>query len=170
MTKEVLTKDELFVSIDDTFTQLAQLLSSLDENGINKIPYQGSWTPGQLIRHVTKSTNGMAQAMLASPKLAERDVTQNVHQLKKTFLDFSKKINSPEFIIPEDEIYNKENSLKELNQSFEKLKENANKADLNNLVEGLPFGPTTKFELLHFVLFHTERHLHQMRRICEGLK
>jgi hypothetical protein len=65
-------------------------------------------------------------------------------------------MKSPEFIVPENETYNKQSSIDELNQSFEKLKGNANKANLNDLVEDLPFGPT-------------ERHLHQLRKICEAL-
>jgi hypothetical protein len=170
MAKEVLSKDELFSSLDDVASQLALLFLSLSENEINKIPYEDSWTAGQLLRHVTKSTNGMAAAMLAESKPAERDSTEKVHFLKKTFLDFLKKMKSPEFIVPENETYSKQSSIDELNQSFEKLKGNANKANLNDLVEDLPFGPTTKLELLHFVLYHTERHLHQLRKICEALK
>ena len=170
MTKEVLTKDELFTTIDDTVKQYVHLTSSLDENDINKIPYANSWTAGQLLRHVTKSTNGMAGAMLAPSKPAGRSSSEKVHHLRKTFLDFSQKMQSPEFIVPEDETYHPQTAIDAMLQSFEKLKENTNKANLDELLEGLPFGPTTKLELLHFVLYHTERHLHQMRRISAALK
>ena len=170
MIKEVLTKEELFTSIDAVVSQLDQLMSTLNERDVNKIPYEGSWNAGQLLRHITKSTNGMARAMETQSKTCRRDPAQNIHHLRKTFLDFTHKLNSPDFIIPENEVYEKDSSLKALNQSFEKLKENVNKTDLNDLVEGLPFGPTTKLELLHFVLYHTERHLHQMRKICAALK
>jgi hypothetical protein len=78
MTKAVLTKEELFISINDTVAKLVQLISSLDESEINKIPYEDSWTAGQVLRHITKSTNGMAKAMQASSKAAERDPAENV--------------------------------------------------------------------------------------------
>ncbi len=170
MTKEVLTKEELFLSIDDAVAHLSRLAASLNEKDINQIPYQDSWTAGQLLRHVTKSTNGMAKAMLTESTPAERDSSEKVHELRKTFLNFSLKMQSPEFIVPENEIYQQKNSIDELNSSFKKLKDNNSVQDMNDLVEGLPFGPTTKIELLHFVLYHTERHLHQMRKICEALK
>jgi hypothetical protein len=170
MTKEVLTKDELLSSIDEAVSQLADLLSFLDDTEINTIPYKDSWTAGQLLRHVTKSITGMAKAMLAESKPAGRGSSEKVHQLKKTFLDFLHKMKSPEFIIPEEEIYKKQTSIEELNLSLKKLKENVNNTNLNDLVEGLPLGPTTKLELLHFVLYHTERHLHQMRKICAAVK
>jgi hypothetical protein len=79
-------------------------------------------------------------------------------------------MKSPEFFIPEEEICTRQTSVEELTQSFEKLKEHSNKAKLDDLVEGLPFGPTTKLELLHFVLYHTERHLHQLKKIAEAVK
>ncbi len=170
MTKEVLTKEELFTATDDAVAQLTQLLLSLDENEINTVPYPESWTAGELVRHVTKSTNGMAMVMLAEPIPAERDTAEKVHQLKKTFLDFLLKMKSPEFIVPEKETYNKQYSVDALQQSFVTLKENAGKANLDDLVKDLPFGPTTKLELLHFVLYHTERHLHQLRKICAAFK
>jgi hypothetical protein len=170
MTKEILTKDELITAIDETVSQLVSLLASLNENEINQIPYEGSWTAGQVVRHITKSTDGMAKAMLADAKPADRDSTANVPHLKKIFLDFLNKLKSPDFILPEEEMYTPQKSIAELNQSFERLKENVPKANLNDLVEGLPFGPTTKLELVHFVLFHTERHLHQLRKVCAAVK
>jgi hypothetical protein len=156
--------------LDETVAQLSELLSTLNEDSINKVPYEASWTAGQVIRHITKSTNGMAKAILAPSKPAERDPSENVHQLRKIFLDFLHKMNSPDFIIPEDQVYNVKDAVAELNESFATLKDSVEKADLNDMVEGLPFGPTTKLELLHFVLFHTERHLHQLRKICEAIK
>ena len=169
MTKAVLTKEELFTAINEVVLLLTNLMLSLDEKDVNRIPYQDSWNAGQLLRHVTKSTNVMAKAMLAEVKTPERNFTEKVPHLKKTFLDFTQKFDSPDFIVPEDENYHKQTAVEELIAAFEKFKENANKTDLNGLVEGLPFGSTTKIELLHFVLYHTERHLNQMQRICESL-
>ncbi len=170
MTNDVLTRPKLFASIGDAVSQLVQLMSSLDDGNVNKVPYEGSWNAGQLLRHVTKSINGMAGAMLAESKTAERNPSEKVPQLQETFLSTTNKFNSPEFIVPENETYHKQTSMAELNQAFETLKENAGNANMDDLVDGLPFGPTTKLELLHFVLYHTQRHLRQMGRICEALK
>lgn len=164
------TKEELFNSINETVAELASLISSLDESEINAVPFKDSWTAGQLIRHITKSTNGMAKVMLAESKIAERDATEKVDHLKSTFLDFDQKFQSPEFNVPENEIYHKASTIAELDEAFQLLKKNGASANPQEIVEGLPFGPTTKVELLHFVLYHTQRHLHQLRKIVEGLK
>ena len=169
MITEISGKDELLQAIDGEVSQLLSLFSSLDENKINTIPYEGSWTAAQLLIHITKSTRGMAKAMQKDSKPAERAVGEKIPFLKKIFLDFEKKLDSPDFIVPEDGVYKKEVIIEELNQSFELLKENASKTDLNDMVDGLPFGSVTKLEILHFVVYHTQRHLHQMKKICDAL-
>lgn len=170
MTKEVLDKKELFSSIRVAIDQHIHLFSSLDECNINRVPFEGSWTAGQLLRHITKSTNALANTMVSAKKSAGRNPSQNVPNFKKTFLSTANKFEAPEFIVPENIDYKKENSIEELLQSFQKLEENAEHTDLDDLVEGLPFGPATKLEILHFVLYHTQRHLRQMQNICEVLK
>ena len=169
MITETSNKNELLTAIEEEVSQLRNLVSSLDEDRINSIPYKHSWTAGQLLRHVTKSTNGMTKAMRMESKPAERDAGEKIPGLKKTFLDFSSKMKSPEFIIPEEGPYEKHVAIEELNKSFELLKENANNANLTDIVEGLPLGAITKLEILHFVLYHTKRHLHQMKKICDAL-
>jgi hypothetical protein len=112
----------------------------------------------------------MAQAMQTSAKPAGRDPGERIEQLKSIFLDFSKKLTQPEFLIPENEVYTKDASIAELKFCFKSFKERVNEANLNELVEGLPLGPITKLEIVYFVLYHTQRHLHQMQKICEALK
>lgn len=169
MITETSDKNELFTAIDEAVFQLLALMSALDENKINTVPYKDSWTAGQLLRHVTKSTNGMAKAMRTESKPPKRDPGEKIAQLKKAFLDFSNKMKSPDFIVPEEGPYEKQAAIEELNKSFEQFKENTNKANLNDMVDGLPLGAITKLEILHFVLYHTQRHLHQMRSICDAL-
>jgi hypothetical protein len=163
-------KNELLIAIEDALSQLLGLMSSLDEGKINIVPYKDSWTAGQLFRHVTKSNNGMSKAMRMESKPAERDAGEKIPELRKTFLDFSHKMKSPEFIVPEEGPYEKQASIEALNKSFEKLKESTNNATLTDMADNLPLGAITKLEVLHFVLYHTQRHLHQMNKICDALK
>ncbi len=169
MTSE-LSKTQLTMQLDEAASELTALMSALDESQVNSVPYENSWTAGQLLRHVTKSINGMAKALIMPSKPAERDAGEKIQGLKDTFLDFSKKMQSPEFIVPENGPYEKQTAIKELQQALEQLKENADQADLTELVEGLPLGPITKLEIVHFSLYHTQRHLHQMKKICAALK
>lgn len=169
MTTQTPDKKELLASIDEVVTELQGLMASLDKDEINNIPYEDSWTAAQLFRHVAKSTAGIGKAMTMDGKTAERDPGEKIAGFKKTFLDFSHKMKSPDFIVPEKGPYEKEAIMKELSEAFEQLKEGTTKANLSTIVEGLPFGPVTKLEMLHFAWYHTQRHLHQMRKICDDL-
>jgi len=170
MTTETFDTNEIISATSNAVSQITDLMSAVDEDKVNTIPYEGSWTAPQLLRHVTKSINGMAKAMHMDAKPAERNPGERIEELKKIFLDFSKKLTQPDFIVPEERIYEKQSSIEELNKSFNQFKEIAGSANLNDLVEGLPLGPITKLEIIHFVLYHTQRHLHQMKKICAALK
>lgn len=163
------TKEELFNTINETVSDLLELYSPLDNNKINEVPYANSWTASQLLNHITKSTNGISKSIVIKGKLAERDTTERVPALKNTFLDFLNKMQSPVEIVPDKGPYEKNDVVAHLKSAFAELKTNADNTDLNELVEGLPLGPCTKLELLHFVLYHSIRHLDQMKRICSAL-
>mgnify|MGYP001612942603 CR=1 FL=1 len=166
---EVLNKTAPFNLIGATITQLTQQVASLEDKDFNKIPFEGSWNAGQLLRHVTKSIDGMANLMLVPAAPVDRNPEQKIAELRGIFLNYENKMEAPEFIVPEDEAYKKQQSIDELNQSFKRLNVNAEHANLNDLIEDLPFGATTKLEILHFVLFHTQRHQHQLQKICAAL-
>ncbi len=50
MITETSGKNELLTAIEEEISQLLDLISSLDENKINTVPYEDSWTAGQLSR------------------------------------------------------------------------------------------------------------------------
>ncbi len=170
MATETADKNEIITAIGDAVLQFTDLMSSVENDKINMVPYEGSWTAPQLLRHVSKSISGMAKAMHLDAKPTERNPGERIEELKTVFLDLSKKLKSPEFIIPEEGTYEKQFTIDDLNKSFKQFKDNANNVNLNEQVEGLPLGPITKLEIMHFTLFHTQRHLHQMEKICNALK
>jgi len=170
MATETLDRTQVLRATAEAISELTDLMATVDEDKVNTIPYEASWTAPQLLRHVTKSVNGMTKTLHKDAKPAERNPGERIEELKKIFLDFSRKLKQPEFIVPEEMIYEKQASIEELNKSFNRFKESAETANLNELVEGLPLGPITKLEIIHFVWYHTQRHLHQMKKICEALK
>jgi hypothetical protein len=95
----------------------------------------------------------MKKAIKMKAKPAERDPGERIPELKKTFLDFTSKMKSPDFIVPEKGPDEKQVIIEELNKSFEQLKENASKTNLTDIVVCLPLGSITKLEILHFVLY-----------------
>ena len=169
MITDTVDAKELFTSLDKTWTELAQLISSVDESLVNKIPFEKSWTVAQLATHVTKSNNGMAEVLKTSGTPAERDPSMGAAKMKSIFLDFEAKYQSPEFIIPEVKEYSRETVINDLENSVRKLKEGRAKQNLSHVLQVEIFGEVTKLELYYFVLYHTQRHIHQLKNMLKEL-
>jgi hypothetical protein len=169
MLTDTITTSELFAALDKATDELTALFSAADEKIINTVPFKNSWTPAQLAMHVTKSNKAIVQGLGMEGKSSERDVEEKVPQLKKMFLDFDAKYQSPEFIVPEERMYNKEEVVTALKKSIEQLQQLRSKTKLDEMISLPTFGEITKLELLHFVLYHTQRHIHQLRNILSAI-
>ena len=162
-------KNEIIPAVMVVAMQVVGLARSMDEEKWNTIPYKGSWTPAQLVRHLLKSVSGIGPLIEKPAKPADRDPGERIIQLKQNFLDITKTMQSPEFIVPEKMHYNKEALINEFEAALSPLTR-LKGVNLNELITGLPLGPITKLEIIHFIFYHFQRHLVQMKRITEALK
>jgi hypothetical protein len=158
---------ELIKSFDAATNEFLDLISSASEQEINTIPFSGSWTAAQLCEHVTKSNWSVAQALNAGGYKVDRDIAKRESELKEIFLNFSKKINSPEFILPTKDEYLKEEVFAELKDSILQIRKASEVQDLSEAVKHRVFGEITKLELLYFVNYHIQRHLRQLKNILK---
>jgi hypothetical protein len=174
MTTDTIDTKDFFASLDKTTTELLRLISSTDSKIINTVPsdsdrIKGSWTAAQLATHVTKSNKAIAQALDMEGKTAERNPGERVGELRAMFLNFNTKFQSPEFIRPRQENYPKETLVTDLKKSIEHLTETGSRINLSEIISLPAFGEITKLELLYFVLYHTQRHIHQLKNILQEL-
>jgi len=170
MTKEKTDTTALFNNLDDASNELISLAQNEDEKTLNTIPFKNSWTAAQVLVHITKSNKAIAQGLQMQGVPAERDPEENAGHLKKMFLDFTVKFKSPAFIIPEKGNHNKTETINALNASIESLQSKRNETDLSEIISLPAFGEVTKLELLHFVLYHTQRHIQQLKNILTSIK
>ena len=162
-------KEEIIPAAMVVGMQVVGLARGLNEEAWNTIPYKGSWTPAQLVRHLLKSVSGIGPLIEKPGKPADRDPGERILGLKQNFLDITKTMHSPEFIVPENKHYNKDALIKKFEAALAPLTKlkGLNGAEI---ITGLPLGEVTKLEILHFLLYHFQRHLIQMKRITEALK
>lgn len=170
MINETSGKEAILHEISNAVNEILNLYGALRESRVNQIPYANSWTASQLCDHVTKSIVEIAASMETKGIPYSGDIGARIPELKKAFLDFTIKMKSPDFIVPGNGTFEKTNVDKGLKNAFIQFEHNTNKANLSEKLEGLPLGPVTKLELLHFVLYHTLRHVHQMHKICNALQ
>lgn len=169
MITEAVDAKELFASLDQTWEELLDLISSANQTAINKVPFKDSWTVGQLATHIIKSNDGMVQLLQLPGEIANRGLADGEPNLKKIFLNFEAKYNAPESIVPETKDYDKPRLLDDLKNSIQHLKEERAKQELSKLLKVDILGELTKLELYYFILYHTQRHIHQLKNILKVL-
>jgi hypothetical protein len=81
-------------------------------------------------------------------------------------------MKSPKFLVPENMKYDKETILNQLEKNKKEIISVAPNLDLTQtcLAFEIPvYGKLTRFEMLYFILFHTQRHVHQLKNIHDVL-
>jgi hypothetical protein len=169
MLKDISHKEELLTSLEKTSADLLSVLNAFTQQNINLIPFENSWTAAQVADHIILSNNSITKALLLKGAAINRNPGERVEELKDVFLNFKRKLKSPDFIVPAQDIYEMGIVIEHLNQSFQKVKEVSTTANLSEMINHTAFGDITKFEILHFVLYHTQRHIHQLEKIFQAV-
>lgn len=159
---------EILTAADTTLTALSALFSTFTPEEVNQLPFEGSWTAGQLATHLIKSNGGFVEIMNGPVKETDRAPDMLVAGIKKDFLDFSTKMISPPFIAPENIPYQKEALLSAMKKIKNDLSQAIQALDLSKtcLAFELPgYGAFTRLEAASFIVYHTQRHLRQLKNI-----
>jgi hypothetical protein len=157
--------DTLLAELSTTQQELVNLLNSFSTVTINQIPLEGSWTAAQVADHVSLSNFSIARALQLKGNSINREPDERAGELKDLFLDFNRKFKSPDFIVPTKTEYDKSELLYQLHSSIDKIQEEVEAAVLTELITHPAFGDITKLEILYFVLYHTQRHIQQVKNI-----
>lgn len=164
---------EISVEFEKTSDELIQLIVSTNDEQFNEIPFEGRWSVAQVGDHLLKSY-GLIEALSDGPvKQTERLPEKEIELVKKIFLDINAKYKSAETLLPTNETIEKEKLLSGLQKRISQIKEVIQTKDLAETCVGLPFkgiGELTRIEWLHVILYHTQRHIHQMKNILRSLQ
>lgn len=158
----------LSLQVQPTFEMVTIAIGSFSEPSFNEIPFEGSWTAGQVAQHIKLSVGNMLGLLNGNTEESQRPADQKVQQVADVFLNFGIKMKSPEFIIPQMKQYDQQRFMAFYEDYSAQLQLAAAKLDLTEICIDfeLPgFGPMTRLEWLSFVLFHTQRHTAQLERI-----
>lgn len=156
---------ELFSVINDTLRDMINTLSLFSEEEINTVPFDGSWTPGQVAQHIIMSDSGFANLIEGPIEDTGRQPDQHVATLEAIFLNFDIKMKSPDFILPPAVNYKKEELLHNLEKIRAQLNRFDQTSDMTKTCTGMQLpnmGYLTRLEAATFIIVHTKRHIHQL--------
>ncbi|MDB5014957.1 MAG: hypothetical protein JWQ25_3159 [Daejeonella sp.] len=158
---------ELASEFNDTTEELLRLLLSFNNEEFNTSPFEGSWTAAQLAEHILRSDILFINTLNGPSKTTERQPDENIKGFKEMMLNFNSKLNSPEKIVPPAGIYQKENLLDNLSKTSLQLKYLIKTSDLSKTYNHPILGEITRLEIFYFIIYHTQRHIHQLKNIIE---
>ncbi len=167
MITDKINRGKLFSDFENTNAELLTIISAVNEKQLNKIPFENSWTAAQVADHVTRSINGMGEALKMPGKFTDRQPDEKANDLKTMFLNFETKMKSPVFISPEHDVYEKKMLIDKLKKAGIELIKTGKNVNLSELLDLSPLGELTRLEVIHFLLYHTQRHIHQIKNILE---
>lgn len=162
------TSQPLPIQIKATGDELLQTLDAVNEEDINKVPFAGSWTAGQLGEHIILSVSGITDMVNGPTGTTKRSPDQYVQALKDMFLDFNLKFKAAEIITPADKTYEKAYLKGKLAGLFENFKLLAETRDLTDSCLAAEFpgmGHLTRLEWMYQTVYHTQRHTQQLKGI-----
>jgi hypothetical protein len=166
-------EEQLITEFKVTTQDLLTTLSLFSQEEFNKIPFEGSWTAGKVAEHLFKSESNIPRVLRGNSKKTTRNPFEKTGIIQTVFLDFSKKLQSPEFILPSNEPKNKEHFIKSFEGVRKDLQTLTETIDLTNTFTDFPFpqmGELTGWEWICFAVCHSKRHIRQMKNIAERLK
>lgn len=154
--------------VDETYTNLVKEIRDFPEKYFNEIPFEGSWTAGQLCQHLVMSNKGFLLLLKGEVKPTGRDPYKWVETIRRDFLDFSQKNTSPDTVNPIMKEYDRNKILNQTEKIFSELGTCINGLDVTltcTMFELPLYGFLTRIEAVAFMIYHSKRHTVQLETI-----
>ena len=164
--------EHVISNIKIAFAKLIGILSDFEQSQIDKIPFEGSWTAGQVGEHLVKGLSGMPRLVAGKTEQTNRPYDAKVETIRSVFLDFDTKMKAPDFLVPTQTQHTKEELLATLRKIEGELLSITEKEDLTIMCcdfEIPGFGPMTIYEWMVFLTAHAQRHTIQLQKIYAHL-
>ncbi|MBX3255070.1 MAG: DinB family protein [Chitinophagaceae bacterium] len=155
--------------IREVFDDVIQSVNSTNDEELNELPFEGSWTIGQVAAHIILCSGGVLDNQT---KEAGRPYDEKVAELRSIFLDMEQKSETAPAVYPSMRMYDKQELVKQLESNKANLLGIIEERDLMQLSLDMEFpfmGYLTRYEWLAFICVHTQRHLNQMNNIKRRL-
>ncbi|MGJ1268432.1 DinB family protein [Sphingobacterium spiritivorum] len=157
--------DQVTKSIEHILEQFHQSLLTTEEDQLNTIPFENSWTIGQTADHIIICSSGIPDE---HTQASERPFDQYISVLKEMFLNMELKFKADPSLLPRKNSYTKDELLQQMEINKSNLLKNIESKDLTLICTDMAFPQMdylTRYEWLSFIGFHTQRHLTQIENI-----
>lgn len=147
--------------------ELFQLIDLFSDEQFQQSPFDNGWSAAQVIDHVIKVDHRIINGVHGKVSETSRNISQHIAVTRDEFLNFNIKIDAPPSALPSNETVSKKELIENIKATRERLMAAATTLDLTMTCHEAPprFADFTRLELLHFIVYHTQRHIHQLKNI-----
>ncbi|WOK09614.1 DinB family protein [Imperialibacter roseus] len=166
----MLNKEQLKTDIHTTFATLSSLLDKFSDSQLNTVPFEGSWTAGQVAEHIIICGSGIPESKTEPAKRSPNDLVKPVSEM---FLNFGIKFKTAPMLEPQQSHHSKKATLDTISEIEKTHLRTVANSDLEALcmdMELPTFGYMTRYEWVRFVLVHTQRHTRQIENIYKAVE
>lgn len=159
-------------SLEESKKNLLEIILLFDNEQFNRVPFEGSWTAGQVCDHLYKSESGLTEVWRGNVKQTTRASDANIATIESIFLNFEEKLKSPDFIIPSNGWIDKDEIYEALKSNRNEIIRVAKEIDLSLVYTDFDFpgiGALTGIEWISFINAHVIRHTRQLKNIYDRI-
>ncbi|MBO9620595.1 MAG: DinB family protein [Niabella sp.] len=164
----IIDSDKLQQELATAADKFVGLLEKVPEDYFNGIPFEGSWTPGQVGEHVLLFLSGIASVLRLPGADAARPADEYEPLMKDIFLNFEKRYTAPQNVKPSGGPFDKTQLIGDLNDKAATIEKDIKEKDLARICTGAPFptiGELTGLEWVYFGIYHLARHTYQLENM-----
>lgn len=168
-----MNENEILKEFNETWVDLLEKVSAFDEDEINRKPAPNKWSAAQVARHLIKANSGFPKMVSGETEEASRKIDEKITQIKDDFLNLDLPMNAADFLVPEEKIYEKKRlieSLKTIKSDIDEILGNTDLTKISKTFEFPVYGYLTGLETLAFIVYHTQRHIHQLDKLSSEIK
>jgi hypothetical protein len=166
-------KDKIREELNRVTSELLDTLTKISPEIFFLKPEENSWSIGEITNHLIKIET-LTYQVIQNARLSttHRKPDEKIKYIRDTLLNFDKKLSAGGPILPDQHIHSKDeliNNLKEIRKSLIDFIPNNDLSFRCEIFEHNLFGKLTRIEWLYYVVYHSERHLNQIKKVKETL-
>lgn len=150
---------------------LRDTLTGVDNHLYQIAPAEGKWSIQFILEHLAITESVVVNLLEGPTTETDRDPTAAVHIIKSAFNDHQKVYPNPKPVTPRGQASTIEEFLTTIEENRNKLLEDIQSKGTHDILDSFPHpltGKMTRLEWLYFNIYHTERHIHQIKMIKQN--
>jgi len=165
---DVLTPEIIERDIEANFQFLKNVIANISDTDYTRAPADGKWSIQLILDHLRNSEKGILYMSNGPTNPTEREPLINIQKIKDAFGDHTKIYPAPEVTQPINDGLDKDTYLAKIHKYRRAFLEEGNTKGWHEVLEAFPHpiaGTMSRLEWTYFNIYHTERHIHQIKQI-----